>query len=156
FSAASWPPLVPDVRHALLVPGAVAELDRLKAVPFVEAARTVVLLERPESEPAGETRLCVVEHLRADAVARRADVEVEVQQLVARQEHVAAYLTVVPDPAFMVGDASAEPADVLRVRVEHGEVGHRREDPLIEERDRLDILLRRASEHRRTLGRCRA
>src|SRR2546430_661142 len=71
-------PLVQRVRLFLHVPGAVRDPDEPEAVPLVEPARAVVLLEDPELEALGPLNLRVVEQRRPDPATLAPGLDVQV------------------------------------------------------------------------------
>src|SRR5262249_42859395 len=123
-------PLVPDVGRLLLVPLAVGELDRDRAVRLVEAALALVVLEDPDLEAVRPHRLRMLEETVADSGADLVGVDVEVREPVVVEDREAA----AEDVPLAVADTAAEEAQVLLVRVQPREEVEQREGRL-EDRD---------------------
>src|SRR5438105_2961096 len=107
-------PSIAHVGSLLLVPFAVRELDRHRAVRFVEVARALVLLEDPELEAVGSPRLYVLEQCVADAGADCVRVDVEMGEPIAVERGE----TAAEDVDLAVPHATAEEREMLVVRVE--------------------------------------
>jgi hypothetical protein len=118
-------PLVERIGLALLVALPVRDADELEPVALVEAARALVLLEDPEREAGGTAFLRLREQQTADALVLPVGLDVDLEQLVGRENREAEdAVAAVGDPHLVIGEEPGDEGDVLLGRVELWDVRH--------------------------------